>query len=131
MTCWHPGWNEGLLPNLRKIREGGISGTRQTVVPPITAPAWTSFYTGKNPGKHGAFDFLLKKENSYEEIPVNASFCKSKTLWDLLGKGNKKMAVLNVPMTYPPQKVNGVMVSGFLSSSKTGTVPIRRNFSTR
>ena len=113
-----PWMEQGLLPNLQKIRESGISGTLQTVVPPITAPAWTSFYTGKNPGKHGVFDFLLKKENSYEEIPVNASFCKSKTLWELLGKGNKKMAVLNVPMTYPPQKVNGVMVSGFLSSSK-------------
>ncbi len=112
-------WMENdLLPNLKKIREGGISGTLETVVPPITAPAWTTFYTGKNPGKHGVFDFLLKKENSYEEIPVNASFCKSTTLWDLLGAGNKKMAVLNIPMTYPPQKINGAMICGFLSSAK-------------
>jgi predicted AlkP superfamily phosphohydrolase/phosphomutase len=113
-----PWMEQGLLPNLQRIRAGGTSDTLRTVIPPITAPAWTSFYTGKNPGKHGVFDFLRKKEDSYEEIPVNASFCKSKTLWDLLGEGDKKIAVLNVPMTYPPRKVNGVMICGFLSSAK-------------
>lgn len=122
-----PWMAQGLLPNLQRISEGGISGTLRTVVPPITAPAWTSFYTGKNPGKHGVFDFLLKKESSYEEIPVNASFCKSKTLWDLLGEGDKKIAVLNVPMTYPPRKVNGVMICGFLSSLKDRDCTYPRN----
>jgi len=113
-----PWMKEGILPNLRKIAEDGVSGTLKSTIPPITAPAWTSFYTGKNPGKHGIFEFLVKKEGSYEEIPVNSTFCKSKTLWELLGKGGKNVAILNIPMTYPPQKVNGVMICGFLSSAK-------------
>jgi predicted AlkP superfamily phosphohydrolase/phosphomutase len=113
-----PWMQEGLLPNLQKLAADGVSGTLRSTLPPITAPAWTSFYTGKNPGKHGVFEFLIKKEGSYEEIPVNSNFCKSKTIWELLGKGGKKVAVLNIPMTYPPQKVNGVMICGFLSSAK-------------
>jgi len=110
-----PWMKEGFLPHLKQIYDEGVSGPLQTILPPITASAWTSFYTGKNPGKHGIFEFLTKKENSYEEMPVNSTFCKSRTLWELLGEENKKVAVLNIPMTYPPQKVNGVMICGFLS----------------
>jgi len=113
-----PWMQKGLLPNLRKIYDEGVSGPLRTIVPPITAPAWTSFYTGKNPGKHGIFEFLVKRENSYQEIAVNSTFCKSKTLWDYLAEENKKVAVLNVPMTYPPQKVNGVMICDFLSQAE-------------
>jgi len=113
-----PWMEDGILPTLRKIAKEGVSGTLKSTVPPITAPAWTSFYTGKNPGKHGIFEFLVKKDGSYEEIPANSAFCKSTTLWELLGRGKKKIAVLNVPMTYPPQKVNGVMICGFLSSAR-------------
>ena len=113
-----PWMQSGLLPNLKKIYDNGVSGELQTILPPITASAWTSFYTGKNPGKHGIFEFLIKKENSYQEIPVNSTFCKSKTLWDHLAEGNKKVAVLNVPMTYPPKKVNGDMICGFLSQAQ-------------
>ena len=114
----NPWMEQGLLPNLEKIRQEGVWGTLKSVIPPITAPAWTTFYTGKNPGQHGIFDFLSKSQESYEEIPVNATFCKSKTLWSLLGEGGKKIAVLNMPMTYPPQTVNGVMICDFLSSTK-------------
>ncbi|KPJ61731.1 MAG: hypothetical protein AMJ42_01055 [Deltaproteobacteria bacterium DG_8] len=113
-----PWMKEGVLPNLRKIAEEGVSGKLKSVLPPITASAWTSFYTGKNPGKHGIFEFLVKKNGSYEEIPANSTFCKGTTLWELLGRGGKNIAVLNVPLTYPPQRVNGVMICGFLSSRR-------------
>jgi len=113
-----PWMKEGVLPNLKKIGEEGASGTLKSVLPPITGPAWASFFTGKNPGKHGIFEFLVKKDGSYEEVPANSTFCKSTTLWELLGRGKKSIAVLNVPMTYPPQKVNGIMICGFLSSTK-------------
>jgi predicted AlkP superfamily phosphohydrolase/phosphomutase len=118
-TLLRPWMEEGVLPNLRKIAKNGVSGTLKSIMPPHTSPAWTSFYTGKNPGKHGIFEFLVKKEGSYDEVPTNSTSCKSTTLWELLGEGEKKIAVLNIPMTYPPQKVNGVMICGFLSSAKT------------
>ncbi len=112
-----PWMEKGVLPNLKKVREEGVSGTLKSILPPNTPQAWTSFFTGKNPGKHGLFNFLVKLDGSYNEVPANSTFCKSKTLWEMLSEGNKKIAVLNVPMTYPPQKVNGVMICGFLSSA--------------
>jgi predicted AlkP superfamily phosphohydrolase/phosphomutase len=113
-----PWMEEGLLPNLKRVKEEGVSGILKSVLPPITPQAWTSFFTGKNPGKHGIFSFLAKKEGSYKEVTADSTFCKSRTLWELLSEANKKIAVLNVPMTYPPQKVNGVMICGFLSSTR-------------
>jgi predicted AlkP superfamily phosphohydrolase/phosphomutase len=114
----NPWMEDGTLPHLKKIKEEGMCGTLQSTIPPITAPAWTSFFTGKNPGKHGVYEFLVKKEGRYEETVVDSTSCKCKTLWELLGEEHKKIAVLNMPMTYPPQPVNGIMICGFLSSSK-------------
>jgi predicted AlkP superfamily phosphohydrolase/phosphomutase len=54
-----PPWiAEGGMPNLAKLMKAGVSGTLQSVLPPITPPAWTSFMTGKNPGKNGIFHFV-------------------------------------------------------------------------
>ena len=110
-----PWMEKGLLPNLKKLKEEGVSGTLQSSFPPITGPAWTSFMTGKNPGKHGIYEFLVRKQNSYKEMPVNADYMHGQTLWELLSAQGYKVGVLNVPLTYPPQKVNGVLISGFMT----------------
>jgi len=102
----------GELPHLEKIMQGGVWGELESVIPPISAPAWTSFMTGKNPGKHGIFGFTKQKRGSYEERFVNRQLIKSETLWKGLGDSGKKVIVVNVPITYPPEEVNGCLVSG-------------------
>ena len=110
-----PWLEDGVLPNLRQLMERGVHGHLATVMPPVTAPAWTSFMTGKNPGKHGVYEFLLRESNSFDEIPVNSLRRDGLTLWDLLGRAGHRAIVVNVPVTYPPQPVNGVLISGFLT----------------
>ncbi len=105
----------GLLPSLKAICDRGSLGELTSVVPPITAPAWSSFMTGKNPGKHGIYDFLVYDRRVGRDIPVSATLRMGKTLWQLLGEAGKKVLVLNVPTTYPPEPVNGVLVSDFLT----------------
>ncbi|MBW1824824.1 MAG: alkaline phosphatase family protein, partial [Deltaproteobacteria bacterium] len=111
----NPWMEKGLLPNLKKLKEEGVSGILQSTHPPVTGPAWTSFMTGKNPGKHGIYEFLVRKQNSYKEMPVNADYMHGQTLWEILSNQGYKVGVLNVPLTYPPQKVNGVLISGFMT----------------
>jgi len=48
---------KGALPNLRRLIKSGVKGILKSTYPPLTAPAWVSFMTGENPGKHGFFDF--------------------------------------------------------------------------
>jgi predicted AlkP superfamily phosphohydrolase/phosphomutase len=95
--------------------ERGAHGDLTSIVPPVTGPAWTSFMTGKNPGKHGVYEFFQPQGDRFDDLPVNALRRDGQTVWDLLGQAGEKVIIVNVPVTYPPQPVNGVLISGFLT----------------
>jgi predicted AlkP superfamily phosphohydrolase/phosphomutase len=108
---------EGRLPTFKRLKEEGGMGKLRTTIPPITGSAWSSFMTGKNPGKHGIFDFIRRKEGTYDLSTINAEFREGRSFWSWGSDEGKKVCVFNVPVTYPPEKVNGVMVSGMLTPS--------------
>ncbi len=111
-------WAEkGHLPTFKKLLDQNISGNLKSTIPPLTGPAWTSFFTGQNPGKHGCFDFMKRKNNSYQREPINIEKIHQKTIWHLLSKAGKKICSINVPVTYPPKKVNGYMITGLMTPS--------------
>ena len=103
---------QGLLPNLDSLIRAGVSAKLISTVPPVTPPAWTSFMTGKNPGKHGIFDFFAPPSHGYERPVLNAQYIKARTIWRILSDFGKKVGVINVPMTHPPEKVNGFIIPG-------------------
>lgn len=106
-----PWVEQGLLPTLGRFMQTGIHGDLTSVIHPLTAPAWTSFMTGKNPGKHGVFDFILRKEHSYDVRLVDSQIRDQRTLWKILSEQGLQVGVLNIPLNYPPQPVNGWLIS--------------------
>ncbi|MCX5896559.1 MAG: alkaline phosphatase family protein [Proteobacteria bacterium] len=112
-TLLKPWMDQGYLPAIRELVENGASGNLRTVVPPITGPAWSSFMTGVNPGRHRIYDFLIRDEHTGKDIPINARLRRGKAFWEYLSEAGKRVVVLNVPVTYPPVPVNGVMISDF------------------
>ena len=108
---------QGLMPRLKQFIAEGARGPLETTIPPITPTAWVSWMTGKNPGKHGVFEFLLRRKGSgaLPDTPVNSRSRDGLPFWDLLGQMGKQAIVTNVPCTYPPSMVNGVMISDFLT----------------
>jgi predicted AlkP superfamily phosphohydrolase/phosphomutase len=102
----------GKLPHFSRLMQDGIYGDLTSTIPPVTPPAWTSFMTGKNPGRHGLFDFLEPKAGSYEMQYTNGRFRKCRTIWKTLSEENLSVGVVNLPMTYPPEEVNGFLISG-------------------
>ncbi|MFA5785059.1 MAG: alkaline phosphatase family protein, partial [Phycisphaerae bacterium] len=110
-------WSQqGKLPNFSKILSDGVYGDLETTIPPLTPCAWSSFMTGKNPGKHGIYDFFyLDKQH---EIKINTSNSRSaKDIWEILSENDFKCFVFNVPFTYPPKKIKGLMVTDFTTPS--------------
>ncbi len=107
----------GVMPTLKRLVETGISGGLTSTIPPTSPPAWTSFMTGKNPGKHGIFSWW--EALNLQFVPVNSQYVSGKTLWQLLSEGGKRVGVYNVPMTYPPPTypINGLLISGCLTPS--------------
>jgi len=105
---------EGRMPNLKRVVDTGASGILKSTIPPLTPAAWTTFLTGKQPGSHGVIDFeyyeidtgLLRFHSTLSKDHVRA-------IWHILGDHGFKVGSINVPMSYPPYKVNGFMVSGF------------------
>lgn len=116
--------SEGHLPAFQEVLERGASGALRSVFPPITGPAWTSFMTGRNPGKHGVADWYVRVKDSYRLRPVDSTSISCSTIWDECREGGKRTITLGLPMNYPPPKVNGVMVSGLETpGTKCATYP--------
>ncbi len=107
-----PWIKNGELPTFKKLMDSGSYGYLGSTIHPLTAPAWSSFMTGMNPGKHGVYDFVRRRIGSYKRDLVNASMRSGKTFWKILSERGKRVCVVNVPMTYPPEIVNGFLVSG-------------------
>jgi predicted AlkP superfamily phosphohydrolase/phosphomutase len=108
-----PWVKEGRLPNLGRLLQSGSHAELASTVPPMTPPGWTSFMTGMNPGKHGIFDFTEREPGRYEVKIMNATDRQARTIWSLMSESGKRVASIGVPLTYPPEPVNGVMISGF------------------
>lgn len=95
-----------------------------SVYPTISSVAWSSFMTGKNPGKHNIFGFIDRIPGRDSLYIPDGSYMKEPTLWEHLSQHNKKCFVMNVPLTYPPKPINGKLVSGFLCGDlRKGTYP--------
>ena len=114
-----PWAEEGHLPNLARLMANGVQGDLISTLPPVTSPAWPTFMTGCNPGKHGVFDFIQPHGENF--TLVNATRIRQPTIWQRLSEAGYRMGVMNVPVTYPLRPVNGFMISGLLSP-KTGQI---------
>lgn len=110
-----PWLSEGHLPTLERLIRDGVKGDLESVVPPLSASAWTSFATGNNPGKHGIIDFVIPRTNSYEVSLASSETNVAKTFWELLSEKGKGVGIVGVPMTYPPSPVNGYMICSFMT----------------
>ncbi|MGH7981994.1 MAG: alkaline phosphatase family protein [Candidatus Udaeobacter sp.] len=118
-TIIRPWMAEGGMPNLSKLMRAGVSGKLESILPPITPPAWTSFMTGKNPGKHGIFHFVETEHGGYAMNYANATSRRSPTVWKLLNNAGYSVGTMNIPFTYPPEPLNGFQISGMDTPSET------------
>lgn len=106
-----PWIREGALPRLKRVKEEGIWGDLEVCLPPVTAPNWKCYSTGKNPGKLGVFWWeSIDWENRKVYCPDYRS--DSKEIWDYLNEGGFRAAVVNMPLTYPPKEIDGYLVAG-------------------
>lgn len=136
---------EDKLPNLARLRDQGCFKPLGSTVPPISPVAWSTFQTGVNPGKHNIFDFLIPDLATYRaklssvdirpprrsirlgryQIPLGRAHVrllrKSRPFWSELSKFGIFSAVLRVPITFPPERLRGVLLSAMCVPDLRGT----------
>lgn len=108
-----PWIDEGRLPNLANFTKEGSYGDLESTPEKMSPAAWTSFSTGTNPGKHGIFHFFSIDPGTFKVRINNSTYRDGNPFWNYIGNAGKKVCVVNVPSTYPSDKVNGCMVSGW------------------
>ncbi len=108
-----PLFEDDALPTLRRLFDEGASGPLESQLPPWTASAWPSLYTGVNPGKHGVYDFLAF--DGYDWDIVNATDVKSRTMWEYADDAGLTSVVVNAPVTHPPREFDGALIPGYLA----------------
>lgn len=109
--------DQGHLPAFARLYREGAWGTMRSTPQPHSAPAWSSFATGLNPGRHGIFSFMNRLPHSYDCRRIDALDRHGQTFWDVAGACGRRCAVLNVPVTYPVTAVNGVQIGDWLCPS--------------
>lgn len=102
----------GKLPNIARLLAQGSSAPLRSVPNQNSAPAWSSYATGKNPGKHGIFYFDERIEGTYNKRYLNGGFRQGESWWMIASHAGLRVGVVNVPMSYPAEPVNGVMLAG-------------------
>ena len=126
-----------------------------STIPPISPVAWSSFQTGVNPGKHNMFDFLTPDLHSYQpklssveirrprrtigvgkyQLPLGKAgprlLRKSVPFWQILGRHGIFSSVIRVPITFPPEKLRGVQLSGMCVPDLRGTQGMFSFYTTR
>ncbi len=116
---------DGRLPNFAKLAGQGCYSRIESSIPPISPCAWSCFMTGSNPGKHNIFDFLNRDLQTYlpelsssvirtdsKGRPSMKLLRKSIPFWHILGEHGVFSTVLRVPITFPPEKFRGLLLSG-------------------
>lgn len=105
--------SQGAMPNMKKLLEEGVKGTLLSTFPTETMAAWTSIFTGVNPGKHGMPDFRLRLDGKIEI--AQSRFRQAETIWQIMSRRGLKSILINDPVTYPPNPINGVVTTGLMT----------------
>lgn len=108
---------EGHLPAFARLYREGAGGVMTSTPQCNSAPAWSSFATGLNPGRHGIFSFMNRVPASYSAKRIDANDREGASFWEVAGEQGARCAVLNVPVTYPVRPLNGVQVADWLCPS--------------
>lgn len=106
---------KGKMDSLLQLKKNGSYGVLKSTIPTLTAPAWVSFQTGVNPGKHGIFAFKKYRNTMTNPQLFSSKDVKAEKIWETVGANKLKSLVINMPMSYPVDKINGVIISSFLT----------------
>ena len=110
----------GAMPNLADLRSRGAWGPLLSTQPPFTAPAWATFATGVNPGKHGILNFIQTDGSPAASLrgqgtPVNSTHIRAPLLWEYFSAAGRPVGSMNLPLSYPLRPMQGFAISGMLT----------------
>lgn len=114
-----PLYHRGAVPAMEKLINEGFYGRIQSIDHALSPALWTSVATGKYPEKHAITSFVKIDKESAAGVPFRSSDRKTKALWNILSEQGRNVGVFNWLVTFPPEKVNGFVVSDYYPYDRT------------
>jgi len=105
--------NQGVMPFFHQLTRDSHFTEMSSSLPPNSAVSWSSMITGCNPGEHGVYGFMELMNRSYVNSFHSSKKLKASPFWHQTP--NRKHLIINLPATYPATKINGALISGFVS----------------
>ena len=118
LDCAAPGiaFEDQRLKNFRRLMDSGTWGRLESVIPPITVPAWMCLSTSQDPGSLGVYGFRNRVNHTYSGLGIaDSRSIQTPAMWDYLAEEGKRSIIVGVPPGFPPRKINGISVSCFLT----------------
>ncbi len=110
------------LKNIRRLMDRGVWGRLESVIPPITVPAWMCMCTSQDPGSLGVYGFRNRTDYTYNGLGiVHSGTIKATAIWDELARSDKQSIVMGVPPGFPPRRVKGISIGCFLTPDTVKT----------
>jgi predicted AlkP superfamily phosphohydrolase/phosphomutase len=106
---------DGTMPTLAAAAQRGGFRAMRSSLPPVSSVAWSSFMTACNPGRHGIFGFTHPRREDYRLAFPASTDLRTPTLWDRAADDGLRSIVINLPATYPAQRINGSLIAGFVA----------------
>lgn len=113
----------GYMPTLGSLVEQGVHGQLHSTYPAMTGPAWASFATGKQPGNHGVFDFMLPTNSLSKMKFASSEDIRGKTIYELLKENGKTPILVNLPASWPPRLNEDVTITSILTQGDEWIFP--------
>ena len=105
----------GEFENIAALAEEGAGGAFDSIVPPESSACWPALTTGVNPGETGVYGFQDRETGSYDTYVPMGRDVQAERIWNRIEEDGREATVMNVPVTFPPERGIQRMVSGFLS----------------
>ncbi len=104
------------LVNIRRLMDLGLWGRLESVIPPITVPAWMCMSTSQDPGSLGVYGFRNRTNYTYSGLGfVNSASIRELAMWDQVAREGKRSIIMGVPPGYPPRRIHGISIGCFLT----------------
>src|SRR6516225_8162755 len=116
-------FGDARLKNLHRLMRMGTWGRLESVIPPITVPAWMCMATSQDPGSLGVYGFRNRTDHTYGGMGIASSRSITEpAIWDHIAREGKRSIIVGVPPGYPPRRINGLSVGCFLTPDTDKTV---------
>jgi predicted AlkP superfamily phosphohydrolase/phosphomutase len=112
--------NDGTLPNLRRLRSNGAYGRLKSSADWLAGSPWPTFYTGTDPAEHGLYETTQWHAERMKHVQTSPEWLPLRPFWREFGENGPRVVSVDLPMTYPPEKFNGIEICGWMTYDSIG-----------